>query len=48
MLAGLGFLLEGQHERIAAWLDPVSKVVLGVCLLGYFWRVLTFGRRRMP
>ena len=44
-LVGLGYVLEGQYERIAHWLDPVTKVVLGAAVLAYVYRVLTFKRR---
>lgn len=44
-LAGLGFALQDQHERIAAWLNPVSTAVVATCLLTYAWRVVTFRRR---
>jgi membrane protein DedA with SNARE-associated domain len=44
-LAGLGFALQDQHERIAAWLNPVSTAVMAACLLTYLWRVATFRHR---
>ena len=40
-----GYLLESQYDRVAAWLDPATKVVVGLLVLGYLYRVLTFGRR---
>ena len=40
-----GYILESQYDRVAAWLDPVTKVVIGLIVLGYIYRVLTFGRR---
>jgi len=42
VLAGLGYVLEGQHERVAAYLDPVSNVVMGGIVLLYLYRVVTF------
>ena len=42
VLVAAGFLLEGQYDRVGHWLDPVTKVILGVALLVYFYRVLTF------
>ena len=42
LLAGAGYMLEGQYERVAAWLNPVSNVVV-VGLVGwYLYRVVTF------
>jgi membrane protein DedA with SNARE-associated domain len=44
-LTALGFLLEGQYEQVARWIDPVSKAMLAVCVAGYLYRVATFHRR---
>ncbi len=46
LLAAAGYLLEDQHQKVAAWLNPASNVVLGLILAGYLYRVATFGRRR--
>lgn len=46
LLAGAGYLLEGQHERVASYLNPVSNVILGLILLAYLYRVATFKRRQ--
>jgi membrane protein DedA with SNARE-associated domain len=45
LLGGAGFLLESQYEQVAAWVDPVSNVVIGVLVLWYIYRVATFGHR---
>ena len=45
-LAGLGYLLGGRYEAIGGWLDPVSKGVVAVLVLGYLWRVATFRPER--
>ncbi len=45
LLGGGGFLLESQYEQVAAWLDPVSNVVIVVLVLWYIYRVATFGHR---
>ena len=45
-LVGLGYVLEDQYERIAHWLDPITKVVLGAALIAYVYRVVTFEKRR--
>ncbi|MFH5926462.1 DedA family protein [Roseomonas xinghualingensis] len=42
VLAGLGYVLEGQHERVAAYLNPVSNVVIGGIVLLYLYQVVTF------
>lgn len=45
ILTGAGFLLESQYERVAQYVDPVSKAVL-IGLLGwYLYRVATFKKR---
>ena len=40
-----GYILESQYERVAGWLDPVTKAVVGFLILGYLYRVVTYGRR---
>ena len=44
LLTAAGYLLEEQHQRVAGWLNPVSNVVLGLMLLWYLYRVVTFRR----
>lgn len=44
ILALLGYGLGSQYERVGAWLDPVSLGVLGLIVLIYLYRVVTFGR----
>lgn len=45
-LAGAGYMLEARYDRVSAWLNPVSTLVV-VCLIGvYLWRVATYRRRR--
>lgn len=46
LLAGTGYLLEGQYEKVAEYLNPFSNVVLGLILLAYFYRVATFRGRQ--
>ena len=46
LLAGAGYLLEGQYEKVADYLNPVSNVVLGLIALAYLYRVATFRRRQ--
>ena len=40
LLLGAGYLLDANYERVADWLDPVSKGVLAVIVLAYLWQVL--------
>lgn len=42
LLAGAGYLLQGQHNQVAAWLNPVSNIVLGLIVVGYLYRVVTW------
>ncbi|MDN4039500.1 DedA family protein [Massilia sp. YIM B02443] len=46
ILTGAGYLLESQYERVADYVDPVSKAVL-IGLVGwYLYRVATFKSRK--
>ena len=40
-LVYVGFVLGSQFEQVERWLGPVSKVVLGVLVVWYLWRVAT-------
>jgi membrane protein DedA with SNARE-associated domain len=42
MLTAAGFLLENHYERVADYVDPVSKAILGVLLLWYAYRFVTW------
>ena len=42
LLAGAGYVLQGQYGRVAEWVNPASNVILGLIVLGYLWRVVTF------
>ena len=42
ILALLGYGLGSQYERVNAWMDPVSYGVLGLIVLIYLYRVVTF------
>jgi len=45
VLTGAGYLLESQYERVAQYVDPVSKAIL-IGLVGwYLYRVATFKKR---
>ncbi|MEQ8399217.1 DedA family protein [Thalassobaculum sp.] len=41
-LAGVGFTLGSQHAVVAAWADPIAKLIVGALFLAYLWRVITF------
>ena len=42
ILTGSGFLLESQYERVAEYVDPVSKAILVGLVLWYVYRVITW------
>jgi len=45
LLAVLGYLLEGAYEHVADYIDPISKVVIGLFVVYYLYRVATHRRR---
>lgn len=45
MLAAAGYLLEQEYDRVAAWLDPVSGVVIAALAAAYLIRALRWRRR---
>jgi membrane protein DedA with SNARE-associated domain len=45
LLGSAGYFLESQYEQVAAWLNPVSNVVIGALVLWYIYRVATFGHK---
>ena len=42
ILAGAGYLLESQYERVSEWLNPVSNVVIAGLAVWYVYRVIRF------
>jgi membrane protein DedA with SNARE-associated domain len=42
LLAGAGYLLQSQYELVAAYLNPVSTVVVVLIIAWYLYRVVTF------
>lgn len=40
LLVGAGLVLGARYAAVEQWLNPVVDVLLGLCLLGYLWRVL--------
>lgn len=45
LLATAGYFLESQYDKVAHWIEPVSNVVIGLIVVGYFYRVVRFRRR---
>lgn len=41
LLVGIGYALGSNFERVGDFIDPVTKVVLGVVVAWYLWRVVT-------
>lgn len=41
-LAGAGYALGDQYERVSHWLNPVTNVVLAVIAVWYVYRVMTY------
>jgi membrane protein DedA with SNARE-associated domain len=39
-LVGAGYLLESHYERVAEWIDPFSKLVLGAIVATYLYRLV--------
>jgi membrane protein DedA with SNARE-associated domain len=42
ILTGAGYVLESQYERVAEYVDPVSKAILIGLVLWYVYRVITW------
>jgi membrane protein DedA with SNARE-associated domain len=42
VLMAAGFLLEDKYTEVAKYVDPVSKVILGLLLAAYLYRVVTY------
>lgn len=40
-----GAALASRHDQVAAWLDPVTEILLGLLLVAYLWRVWRRGKR---
>ncbi len=46
LLALLGYYLESQHDKVAAYLDPVSNAIVVLIIAVYLYRVMTFKTTR--
>lgn len=42
LLTGAGYLLQSQYGLVADYLNPLSNVVLGLLVVSYVYRVVTF------
>jgi membrane protein DedA with SNARE-associated domain len=42
LLAGAGYVLQGQYQRVADWVNPVSNVIFGALVLSYACRLIRF------
>jgi len=47
-LAVCGFLLESRYDAVAAYVNPVSNVVVGIMVAWYLYRVVTWRREDAP
>ena len=45
LLMTAGHQLGANYTQVAVWLAPASPVVIGVIIITYVWRLLTFNRR---
>jgi membrane protein DedA with SNARE-associated domain len=50
LLAGAGYLLQSQYQRVSDYLNPVSTVIVVLIIGWYLYRVVTFrtGEREQP
>lgn len=44
LLAASGYLLESQYTLVSDYLDMASKIIIGLIVLTYVWRLLAGGR----
>ena len=40
LLASLGYALEGEYEKVSAYLNPISNLVVGLIVIVYIYRVV--------
>jgi membrane protein DedA with SNARE-associated domain len=43
-LTAVGYALAANYDQAARWLEPLTRAVLGLALVGYLWRVAKFRR----
>ena len=39
-LTGAGYLLESHYDRVAEWVDPISKGIVGLIVVSYVYRFI--------
>jgi uncharacterized membrane protein YkvA (DUF1232 family) len=44
LLTASGFVLESNHTIVGDYLDQASKIILGLIVLAYLWRLVSGGR----
>lgn len=42
LLATAGYVLEDQYARVAIYVDPIARAVLGLLVLVYLWRLVAW------
>ncbi|HBZ07317.1 MULTISPECIES: DedA family protein [Massilia] len=42
LLTAAGYLLEDNYKEVSKYIDPVSKVIFGILLAWYIYRVITY------
>ncbi|MDX6749634.1 DedA family protein [Geminicoccaceae bacterium 1502E] len=45
LLAGAGYVLEDQYQKVAEWMNPATNTILALMLAYYVYRVVTFRAR---
>jgi membrane protein DedA with SNARE-associated domain len=45
-LAGAGYMLESQYHKVSGYMNPVANVIMGLIVLCYLYRVVTFRKTK--
>ena len=45
-LTGAGYLLESHYDRVAEWIDPIAKGIVGFIVVGYVYRFIRWPKAR--
>ena len=46
VLTGAGYLLESRYDRVAEWIDPIAKGVIGIIVVSYVYRFIRWPKAR--
>ena len=46
LLAGAGYVLDSQYERVQGWTNPAANLVFAAAVAVYLYRVATWRRRQ--